>query len=114
MIKVQIDEAAAFDMLSILELKSRNSFVSSNQYASMLNDIVYQVGSDKFNEVKESELYRHLLNTNSVIFNFVDLLNEGKLGIDASVVHILNTSRYKFKQEIQNKYFTSELAEEKI
>lgn len=114
MINVKVDEAAAFDMLSILEIKSKKSNLSSEQYVTALNNLVYEIGSNKFNKVKESDLYIQLLNANRKVFEYVDILNEGTYFLSASTVHSANMERYRIKNKLQKEFFSSDLTEEKL
>lgn len=113
LIKVEVDEAAAFDMLSILEIKSKKTENSNLQFINALNSIVLQLGLHKTNTVLESDLYKELLKANKLVFNYVDLLNDGYY-IPGLIVHLANMRRYSIKTKIQKMYFSSGLSEEKI
>ena len=80
MIKVTIDEASAFDMLSILEVKLIGEYKLDNvkkrklneNYELLKGEIIQQIGEDKFNEILDSEEYRFLLASNNVVFQMID------------------------------------------
>lgn len=113
MIKVRVDEAAAFDMLSILQIKANKSEKSSDQFQEALNDLILEIGLNKVNQVLNSELYKDLVNANMIVFKYIDILNSNK-DLSAIIVHLANTERYNIKRSIQEKFFNTNLAEEKL
>lgn len=110
MIKVTLDEAAAFDMLSILDIK----FIrTDSQYIDMLNDLINSIGYQLVIDILGCSEYKALATANRKIFKYVDQLNAGK-DMSALVVHQANMERYTAKKAIQTKFFSNELTEVKI
>lgn len=116
MIKVSLDEAYVFDLLSIYSVKIDNSDdlkkeQSLKNYNNLCQEIQEQIGINKFNEILNSEEYLNLKNSNKVVFDLVDRADEhelSKLTADA------NYDRYTKKIILQNKFFTNTLTEIKL
>lgn len=113
MIKVTVDEAAAFDMLSILEIKGYKSDPSLQQYEKALDDLINQLGYFKVLDVIRSNEYKELVKANRQVFDYVDVMSSGDC-ICGLVVHEANMQRYALKKQLQAKFFNKELNEEKI
>lgn len=113
MIKISLDEASVFDILSILHIKANKSNKSAISYNVLLSEITKTIGSQKVSSILMSTEYKNLLETNREIFNIVDILNKGQ-DMSAISVHIKNMDRYKYKKDIQHKFFMSELVEDKV
>lgn len=109
MINISIDEAAAFDMLSILELKKH---VAETNYISFLCSMQLQLGIDKVSEIMSSLEYKYLLAANQKIFYLIERINEGD-SFDALEVHQANMQRFYHKKELQKKFFNNDLSEQK-
>lgn len=116
MIKVSIDEGAAFDMLSIIAVKSQKRAKPDKNLENLFNllysEIMVQVGSERIREIIDSQEYRELIETNSKIFNLVDEAKHDR--VSASLVDRINHQRYLLKQAIQNRFFNEELTERKF
>jgi hypothetical protein len=124
MIKVTIDEASAFDMLSILEIKligewrmehAKKKRLNEN-YELLKSEIIEQIGEDKYNEILDSEEYRFLLASNNVVFQMIDKVKESKAreAQTAKVVQSMNDDRFRCKGNLQNTFFNNKLIEQKI
>lgn len=110
MINVQVDEAAAFDMLSILD----NKFLRTDcQYIDALNNLINTIGYQEVISILGSNEYKELAAANRKVFKYVDQLNAGK-DMSALIVHQANMERYTAKKAIQAKFFSSELTEVKV
>ena len=117
MIKISIDEAAAFDILSIFEVKNENRYIDNlndKNYLKLQWEIENQIGSDKFNEILESEEYLALKFINRDIFHLIDYVKKHPKKIFFESADKLNYSRYKYKTLLQEKFFNKELNEVKI
>lgn len=110
MIKISVDEAYAFDYLSIIEIKARINKTINTQTTK--NDIIDSIGIDKYNEVIESLEYKDLKSANLVVFEAVDMAK--KFQIPASYVDYCNYQRMICKRKLQDKHFNNELTEVKI
>lgn len=113
MIKLSIDEGAAFDMYSILRIKL--SKVVSAQTLSSINlmqtEIKDAIGAASFTEILSSEQYAQLIETNAKLFELIDeIKKQGR----QDPVDQLNYQRYQGKGAIQAAFFDTPLTETKI
>ena len=124
MIKVTIDEASAFDMLSILEIKligewrmeqAKKKKLNEN-YELLKGEIIEQIGEQKYNEILDSEEYRFLLASNNVVFQMIDKVKESKAreAQTAKVVQSMNDDRFRLKSKLQTQFFNNKLIEQKL
>jgi hypothetical protein len=120
MIKISVDEAVAFDMLSILAVKNAlfpNLEKVSMNLAIMAQEITNELqGNILFNEIMISEEYAFLYLTNLQLFQLIDQIKiRGEELGDAIAIDSLNYNRWKAKKSLQIKFFPkSELKETKI
>ena len=114
MIKVSIDESAAFDILTILLIKTKKSadMQHTRNYLNFVADIKDEIGLEKLYEVMNSQEFEELRKANGEVFLGVDLAKEDK--IRASTLDALNYERYLCKKKIQEKFFNGEISEKKI
>lgn len=112
MITIRVDEAYAFDFLSILDVK--RFYISSVQilYEDYYSEIQDQVDQSVFLNVINSLEYQELVCVNRKIYDTLELLRKG-VSTEASVIDNLNTKRYELKTSIQHKYFNSAVSEQK-
>jgi hypothetical protein len=111
MINLLVDEAYAFDYLSILEIKANKNGDKKN-YNLCKEHLTAQIGLYEFLEITSSEEYRDLLEANSHTFDLVDAVKSNEcLGkeVDKS-----NYARFLKKQALQKKFFGSIGQEVKI
>lgn len=113
-IKLSMDAGAAFDILSIHLVKSQKSSTEANvkNYLDTANEIREQIGGDLFNLICSSEEFSELKTANEKVFEAVDLAKQDK--ISASLADSLNYQRFLQKKNLQQKYFNSNLTEQKI
>ena len=118
MINIHIDEAVAYDMLSILSVKNKHisSKESSIAFEGMWMDIFIEVGAVIHQQVMGSDEYKKLASTNQRIFS---RLNDIKLrephAADALFIDDSNYRRYLAKRALQERFFpTVPLTERKI
>jgi hypothetical protein len=107
MIKISIDEAAAFDMLAILELKK------ASNYAKFAQEIIDEIGLNLYNIILKSDIYQQLVLANLEVFNYVDKMNANE-ELSALMVHRANMFRYTAKKELQRQFFGTHLVERKV
>lgn len=108
MIKISIDEASGFDILSIYDVKINKSEneekVKKNRE---LFSLLYQELSayiPRIADIIESEEYKNLYIANSETFDMVALAKEDK--VLASDVDRSNHKRYIAKMKLQQKHFS--------
>ena len=112
MLRVYVDEAAAFDILAILYLKAQVSkhFTAYNDFADVM---VEQLTSDIFVKIRNSEEYLELIQANRRVFELVDDLDAGDIELRALDVHKANMKRFYAKKSLQAKFFGNDLTEQK-
>lgn len=111
MVIISVDEAYAFDFLSILHVKYER-LEQHGPYRKTLKELTNQLGQELVDKILSSKEYSDLYNTNMKIF---DILEELKTGMEytAGYVDGLNRYRYTHKQALQKKFFNSDLIERK-
>jgi hypothetical protein len=114
MIILQVDEAYAFDYLSILEVK-KNLYPSLEKLNSFLNCKNFLADQlNNFNEIYQSKEYQNLYDINKKTFGLVDLVRKNSLEVTAKQVDEANMERFYKKQTLQKVFFNRGLIEEKI
>lgn len=113
MINIIVDEGYAFDLLSILKIKS-DFYPDKNldTYNNLFDLIKSQIGIEKFNTIIESNFYLELLIENQKMWNIINEINNG-LKIDGVEINTINSSRYEKKRNLQKHFFDNELTENK-
>jgi hypothetical protein len=112
MIKISVDEAYAFDYMSILYIKLEKNDSVKNIINIIKNELINQLGVDKFNDIMASEEYKNLKNSNKTTF---DAVNKAKTDeVLASFVDSCNYERMICKKKLQDKFFNNKLSELKI
>jgi hypothetical protein len=118
MIKISLDEAYVFDLLSILDLKRTKSVgKEDNQkhienYNTLHDEISEQISDIKMLEIIKSEEYKDLVDINSKVFDLVDL-GKDQEGL-AKITAMANYDRFILKNKLQKKFFKNPLKEAKI
>ncbi len=112
MINIKVDEAYAFDYLSILEIKKHINNQSYKNWKTCYNFLEEQLGKLFIKKIVNSKEYKNLISKNQDTFNNV---NRAKLGkITAKKLYQTNITRYKAKIKLQKKFFKKNLKEVKI
>lgn len=112
MITLKVDEAYAFDYLSILEVKKENlskQKEADQSYLDCLGHLESQVGQSKLSLILSSPEYQSLKFSNGRVFDGVEKARYGN--ISARDLDILNMDRFLKKKDIQQKFFKEELTE---
>ena len=114
MLKITVQEAFAFDLLSIYLLKviKNSSDINNENYSRLLQELYFELGVQKVNTILNSIEYRELFQTNQNIFELVD-----KVKFNPCLGKKLDTenfTRYQKKQSLQKKYFNSIFTEQKF
>jgi len=111
MIKISIDEAAAFDMLAILAIKADKT-KDINAYSKFVDELYSCLGVIKVNDILCSTEYEDLVVANQNVFNLIDGIDAG-YNQDALTVHTANMERFYAKKKLQKKFFNNTLTEMK-
>lgn len=112
MIDIRVDEAYAFDYLSILSIKATLTENDKKNYNECYQYIFDQLGENIFHSVLVSEEYRFLLLANRVVFDFVSIIRNGG-EVTSKELDDANMTRYKCKAALQRKFFNNEVTESK-
>jgi hypothetical protein len=113
MINLEVDEAYAFDYLSILQVKN-NLFPSECKMAAFEKCSSFLKGQlENYDLIIGSEEYKNLYEINKVTFDLVDQVRNN-IPITAKSVDDANMERYYCKLALQKKHFSNELVEQKI
>ena len=113
MINLEVDEAYAFDYLSILQIKN-DLFPSECKMAAYEKcSTLLKKQLENFNLIINSEEYINLYKINKITFDLVDQVRNNAQ-ITAKSVDDANMERYYCKLALQKKYFSNQLVEQKI
>lgn len=109
MIRISLDEAYVFDMLSIITIKlkyNKDNKQISDSMDRMMWEIGSQIGIQCFNAVVESKEFKSLIKANKEIFDRINAIKQRgeKLG-DATFVDMRNYDRFLAKKALQKKFF---------
>jgi len=119
MVKISVDEAYAFDILSIYAVKMINCTdplrhkSSSIAYNCLFNELEQTFGYEKMRDIMNSKEYRSLFRANEDTFHLVDKIrssNEVSVGKD---IDNANMERFFCKRRLQEKFFEGKLLETK-
>lgn len=110
MITLSVDEAYAFDFLSILEVKI-NTVGDYVSYEKCLEELKKQLG-EKVTEIVQSKEYYDMVYINRKIYNMVDRIRAGE-PISGKEVDAANTERFVIKKELQKRFFGNDVQERK-
>lgn len=114
MITIPVDEAYAYDYLSILELKKDKDPTSPTKkktFDEVFAHLRETLGALHY-EVWGSLEYEKLYAANKETFEMVDLAKTDS--VSASVVDRANYKRFVCKKALQKRFFDSPVSEEKI
>jgi len=112
MINILVDEAYAFDYLSILEVKKQKSSISNDAWANCYIHLQNQFDNEKWLYIINSKEYENMIKANELTFDAVDKAKNNE--VTAQYVDNCNYQRHAAKQNFQKKFFTSDLSELKI
>ena len=112
MINLLVDEAYAFDYLSILEVKKQKSSISNDAWAKCYAYLQNQFDNEKWLHMMHSKEYENMIKANELTFDAVDKAKNNE--VTAQHVDYCNYQRHIAKQDFQKKFFTSDLSELKI
>jgi hypothetical protein len=116
MLKISLDEAYVFDMLSVFDVKILN--LSGEKLAKtlekmsdMIEEVVDQLGNDKYQEIISSSEYEKMVEANQKVFELIDQ-SKFDNGL-AKVTDDANYDRHIAKMALQQKFFDCDLTEVK-
>lgn len=113
MIKISIDEGAAYDMLCILQIKSKKepSIIKTTESIKLISsEISYAIGSEKHTLILYSDEYSNLYRANEEVFNLIDQLKKDpSLGL---LIDQKNYARYLCKKGLMQRFFPDKIQQE--
>lgn len=112
MINLKVDEAYAFDYLSILHIKKDLNESCKENWINCYYYIESQLGADRMKDIIYSQEYFNLIEANILTFKLVDKAKKNL--VKAKEVQQANDLRYKRKLELQSKFFNNKLIESKF
>jgi hypothetical protein len=116
MLKISLDEAYVFDMLSVFDVKIKKLtgeklLTTLEKYADMAKEVTDQLGVDKYNQITLSDEFKSMVDANMKVFELIDE-SKNDTGL-AKLTDDANYERHIAKMALQKKFFDSELTEVK-
>jgi hypothetical protein len=103
MVKISLDEAYAYDLLAICEVKIKKNINNAKiNYELIFNELQDQINNLHLT-ILSSDEYNNLLDVNEKTFDAVEKARYGT--ITAKEVDNLNMQRFLYKQKLQLKFF---------
>jgi hypothetical protein len=112
MITILVDEAYAFDYLSILEIKKQKSSNNIQAWLNCWSHLQNQFECEKWLSMIYSQEYKDMINANQLTFEAVDKAKNNE--VTAQYVDYCNYQRHIAKENFQKKFFNTNLSELKI
>lgn len=110
MILLNVDEAYAFDYLSILYIKRNKDNHNYNQWINCLNFLKNQFSEAEWNKIINSTEYNDLIYVNQDLFCAVERAKNNS--ISAKELDQKNMNRYSCKQKFQSSLFADKTLQE--
>lgn len=119
MVEIHVDEAYAFDILSIYDVKIHNCTdphnvdISKDAYKKLYVDLAKSIGTARMIDIIRSSEYSRLRDANEKTFYLVDKIrvsDEVSIGKD---IDNTNMERFFCKKKLQDKFFDGKLIEVK-
>ncbi len=121
MIKIEIQEAEAFDRLSILQVKLNKNLDDlslKDELSKKIEDLEHciniYIGYDLAKQVYSSFAYQWLYNINNKLFSMMDHKNPNLNDYTVDNIIIENLNRFAAKQKLQEEFFNNKYQEIKI
>lgn len=116
MLKISLDEAYVFDMLAVFDVKIKKLtgeklLLTLEKYADMANEVIEQIGVDKYNEIILSPEFKRMIDANMRVFELIDE-SKNDTGL-AKTTDDANYDRHVAKMDLQKQFFNSSLTEVK-
>ena len=112
MIDIKVDEAYAFDYLSILEIKKQKSSNNIQAWLNCWSHLQNQFECEKWLSMIYSQEYKDMINANQLTFEAVYKAKNNE--VTAQYVDYCNYQRHIAKENFQKKFFNTNLSELKI
>lgn len=113
MINLLVDEAYAFDFISVLDIKKTNSSKDQENFNITCDYIRSQIGHELFDLIINSDVYHLMININKKIYDLIDDIRILHKQMDAKIVDDINTQRFFLKRKLQEQFFNDNLTESK-
>lgn len=116
MLKISLDEAYVFDMMSVFDIKLKiltddKLSKTIQKHNLMKTEIISQLGEELFEKIISSQEYKNMISTNQKVFDLIDLSKTDN-GL-AKQTDDANYQRHVKKMALQKKFFDGELTEVK-
>lgn len=116
MLKISLDEAYVFDMLSVFDVKIKKLtgeklLLTLEKYSDMAKEVVDQIGADKYNDITLSAEFKSMIDANLKVFELIDE-SKNDTGL-AKITDDANYERHIAKMALQKRFFDTELTEVK-
>ena len=98
MITLLVDEAYAFDYLSILEVKKQKSSTNIKAWLNCWSHLQNQFDSEKWLSMIYSDEYKNMIKANELTFDAVDKAKNNE--VTAQYVDYCNYQRHTAKQNL--------------
>jgi len=112
MISLLVDEAYAFDYLSILEVKKQKSSNNNKAWSDCWLYLQNQFDQEKWLSMIRSQEYENMITANKLTFDAVEKAKNDE--VTAKYVDYCNYQRHIAKENFQKKFFNTNLSEKKI
>lgn len=113
MLLLKVDEAYAFDYLSILFVKKELSDKNKQNWNSCYDFIKQQINDETlWNKIINSYQFQEMINANTITFDAVNKAKNNE--VTAQYVDKCNYLRHSAKENFQKEFFKSDLQEQKI
>lgn len=103
MISLLVDEAYAFDYLSILYIKKERNIYNYNEWKNCEQFLKSQYDDNTWNTIINSEEFKNLIRVNNELFDSVEQAKNNN--ISAKALNDKNIERFSYKQIFQKNLF---------
>jgi len=116
MLRISLDEAYVFDMLTVFDVKikklnGQKLAKTLDKFSDLIEEVIEQIGKDKYNQIISSDEYQNMIKANQKIFELIDQ-SKFDNGL-AKITDDANYDRHIAKMLLQNKFFENDLTEVK-
>jgi hypothetical protein len=116
MLKISLDEAYVFDMLSVFDVKIKNldgeKLVKTiEKMSDMIEEVIEQISEVNYSKIVSSLEYQKMVEANQRVFDLIDQ-SKHDTGL-AKITDDANYDRHIAKMAFQKRFFDSELTEVK-
>jgi len=116
MLKISLDEAYVFDMLSVFDVKIKNLdgeklAKTIEKMSDMIEEVIEQISEEKYGKIVSSLEYKKMVEANQRVFDLIDQ-SKHDTGL-AKITDDANYDRHIAKMAFQKRFLDSELTEVK-